>query len=325
MSTAPLTIADLTPLAAKLSSHGAAVSAVRPLSGGASQELWLIELGEDRVVLRRAPEQRVASALSIPIEREADLIRAAHAAGVPSPAVRYVLSAEDGLGAGFFMDHVEGEALGQRIVRDAAFADVRPRLARQCGEILARIHALPVPRGLVVRSASEIVDALEAQHRLEHWPRPVFELSLQWLRQNLPPPRAPAVVHGDFRNGNLLIGADGVRAVLDWELAHAGDPAEDLGWLCVNSWRFGAIDKPVGGFGVREDLHAGYAAAGGAPIDPAHVRFWEVLGTLRWGVICTLSTIALRDGAAVGIERPMIARRASETELDLLNLLQEAR
>ena len=69
-------------------------------------------------------------------------------------------------------------------------------------------------------------------------------------------------MHGDFRHGNLIIGPDGVRAVLDWELAHTGDPMEDLGWICVNSWRFGEIDKPVGGFGTREELFAGYEAAG---------------------------------------------------------------
>jgi aminoglycoside phosphotransferase (APT) family kinase protein len=225
------------------------------------------------------------------------------------------------LGAGFFMQHIEGEALGQRIVRGDAFADARPKLARQCGEILARIHGLPRPGGLPQQNAIEIVDALERQHRLENWPRPVFELAFRWLREHAPAAAAATVVHGDFRNGNLLIGPDGVRAVLDWELAHAGDPMEDLGWICVNSWRFGAIDKPVGGFGSREDLYAGYEAAGGR-VNWDAARFWEVLGTLRWGVICTLSTIALREGLATGIERAMIARRASETELDLLDLLE---
>lgn len=295
---------------------------VHPLSGGASQELWLIAFGEMRTVLRRAPEGRVGSELAIPITLEAELIRAAHAHGLPSPRVLHVLTPTDGIGAGFFMEFVEGEALGQRIVRGEAFAGVRPLLAGQCGEILARIHSLVPPDALPVQSAAAIIDALERQHRRENWPRPVFELALRWLKQNVPESTPARVVHGDFRTGNLLIGAEGVRAVLDWELAHAGDPMEDLGWLCVNSWRFGAIDKPVGGFGAREDLYVAYEAAGGARVDPARVRFWEVLGTLRWGVICTLSAIALREGAAAGVERAMIARRASETELDLLNLLE---
>jgi aminoglycoside phosphotransferase (APT) family kinase protein len=113
--------------------------------------------------------------------------------------------------------------------------------------------------------------------------------------------------------------------VLDWELAHAGDPMADLGWICVNSWRFGAIDKPAGGFGARDELYAGYEAAGGAEVDRSRARFWEVLGTLRWGVICTMSGVALRGEGPFTIERPMIARRASETELDLLDLLSEER
>lgn len=324
---ATLDLDKLTALAPKLAPGAASIDHVRALSGGASQELWLVTVqgadGSRRVVLRRAPENRTASALAIPIEGEAELVRLAHANGVPSPAVVHVLRPEDGLGAGYFMEHVEGEALGGRIVRDDAFAAVRPDLARQCGEILARIHALPTPPALPVKSAAAIVDELESVHRAEDWPRPVFELAFRWLRQNLPGDAPTAVVHGDFRNGNLLIGADGVRAVLDWELAHAGDPFEDLGWICVNSWRFGVIDKPVGGFGAREDLYAGYEAASGARIDRRRTRFWEVLGTLRWGVICTMSGIALRSGGPWTIERPMIARRASETELDLLNLLRE--
>lgn len=326
MSASPPDIGLLSRLAPRLAAGGIDVTSLMALGGGASQELWTVAvrsaLGETPVVLRRTPEQRVRSDLAIPIELEAELVTAAHAAGVPSPRVLYVLRPEDGLGAGFFMERVEGEALGQRIARHESFAAVRPRLALQCGEILAQIHALPCPRALPVATIAGIIDALERQHRSEDWPRPVFEVAFRWLRDHAPADVEPRVVHGDFRNGNLLIGADGVRAVLDWELAHAGDPMEDLGWICVNSWRFGMIDHPVGGFGAREDLYEAYEAASGARVDRQRARFWEVLGTLRWGVICTMSGVALRDGAATSVERALIARRASETELDLLNLLE---
>jgi len=127
-------------------------------------------------------------------------------------------------------------------------------------------------------------------------------------------------VHGDFRHGNFIIDPDGVRAVLDWELAHIGDPMEDLGWICVNSWRFGEIDKPVGGLGSREELFAGYEAAG-RRVDPARVMFWEVVGTLRWGVICCSMMQRFRSGPEHSLERAMIGRRSSETEIDLLRLL----
>lgn len=326
MSAVSLTVEQMSRLASRLAPGGLRVTSVQALSGGASQELWRVvvrtEAGEARLVLRRCPEQHARSELAAPIELEAELIEAARAAGVPSPRIAYVLRPADGLGTGFFMEHVEGEALGRRIVRCEAFAGVRPKLARQCGEILAHIHALARPQDLPARSIAQIIDMLERQHRLEDWPRPVFELAFRWLRKHAPRDVEPRVVHGDFRNGNLLIDNDGVRAVLDWELTHAGDPMEDLGWICVNSWRFGAIENPVGGFGSREDLYAGYEAAGGTPVDRQRAAFWEVLGTLRWGVICTMSGVALRDGVASGIERALIARRASETELDLMNLLE---
>jgi aminoglycoside phosphotransferase (APT) family kinase protein len=108
--------------------------------------------------------------------------------------------------------------------------------------------------------------------------------------------------------------------VLDWELAHLGDPMEDLGWLCVNAWRFGSLDLPVGGFGTREDLFAGYAAAGGR-VDAQRVHYWEVLGTLKWGIVCESMAQAWLAGHERDVEKAVIGRRASESEIDLLALL----
>ena len=154
----------------------------------------------------------------------------------------------------------------------------------------------------------------------------MFDLAFRWLEERAGTMSAePTLVHGDFRNGNLMVGPDGVRAVLDWELAHRGDPMEDLGWISVNSWRFGEIDRPVGGFGSREELFAGYEAAGGARVDPERVRFWEVLGTLKWGIMCAGMATSFASGADRSIERGTIGRRASETEIDLLRLLAPRR
>jgi hypothetical protein len=129
------------------------------------------------------------------------------------------------------------------------------------------------------------------------------------------------VVHGDFRLGNVLVGDRGLAAVLDWELAHVGDPAEDLGWLCVRAWRFGGA-APVAGLGEREDLLAGYAAAGGRPIDPGVLRWWEVLGTLRWGAICMLQAQVHLSGGSRSVELAAIGRRTCEAEYDLWLLLE---
>jgi aminoglycoside phosphotransferase (APT) family kinase protein len=171
------------------------------------------------------------------------------------------------------------------------------------------------------RTSSEEIGELAREYGSLNWPKPVFELALRWLRDHDPGlPKEVTLVHGDFRNGNLIIGADGVRAVLDWELAHLGDPMEDLGWICVNSWRFGEIDRPVGGFGTLEDLFAGYEAAG-RKVDAGRVAFYEVMGTLRWGVMCGGMMQRFRMQPDHSMERAMIGRRASETEIDLLRLL----
>ncbi len=304
------------------------VAGISKLSGGASQETWSFDIvtasGNVGAILRRAPKGfGAAPARAAGLDAEAALMQLAYEAGLPSPRVLHVLDADDELGPGFIMARVEGETIARKILRDAQFAGARPKLARQLGQIAAGIHGLPHAKlpPLKQRTASEEIGELAREYRSLDWPKPVFELALCWLRDHDPgPPSEVTLVHGDFRNGNLIIGVDGVRAVLDWELAHLGDPMEDLGWICVNSWRFGEIDRPVGGFGARADLFAGYEATG-RKVDVARVTFFEVMGTLRWGVMCGGMMQRFRMQPDHSMERAMIGRRASETEIDLLRLL----
>jgi len=304
------------------------VTRAAKLSGGASQETWSFDIlhpnGDIGAILRRSPPgYGAAPSRAAGLDAEAVLMQMAHDAGLPSPKVMHVLQPKDELGTGFIMARIEGETIARKILRDDQFAKARPILARQLGKAAAGIHGLdraklPELRGMT--PAREIAE-LARDYRSFDWPRPVFELALRWLRDRDPGPSDEVtLVHGDFRHGNLIIGPDGLRAVLDWELAHTGDPMEDLGWICVNSWRFGEIDKPVGGFGTREELFAGYEAAG-RRVDPDRVKFWEVMGTLRWGVMCCGMMQRFRSGPDHSMERAMIGRRASETEIDLLRLL----
>ena len=306
---------------------GEAIAGLTRMSAGATQEIWRFGViraaTETPAILRRAPGGERVSDSAVGLATEAGLMEAAADAGVPVPTVLHVLNPEDGLGQGFIMAFVEGETLGGRIARGEALAAARPKLARQCGEILARIHTIDPDRfpSLHRKTPAELVAQYEASYRASNWPRPVFDLTFRWLRRNCPPAPARArLVHGDFRNGNLMVGPDGVRAVLDWEIAHVADPMEDLGWLCTNAWRFGVLDKPVGGFGEREDLWAGYEAAGGDPVNRAHAHWWEVYGSMRWGIMCAGMAAAFRS-ADPSVERAVIARRTSENELDLLRLL----
>ncbi len=303
------------------------------LSGGASQETWAFDaIGAastpHRLILRRSPPSYTAPFRAAGIETEAILMKLAYEAGVPSPLVRHVLEPADNLGRGFLMDRVEGETIPRKILRDEAFAKIRPQLAFQLGGILARIHAIDktkLPKLRHVTAAGELAE-LKAAYKRDGQPRPVLDVAFRWLEEHAPKNTHDAtLVHGDFRHGNLMIGPDGVRAVLDWELAHTGDPMADLGWVCTNSWRFGQIDKPVGGFGEVADLIAGYHEADGKNADADRIKYWETFGSLRWGVMCLGMLARFTSGEDRSVERAVIARRASENEIDLLRLLAPRR
>ncbi len=305
------------------------IANLKRLSGGASQETWSFDgigpTGTTPLILRRAPGGRTVqrSGNAVPLATEAKVIRLAKAAGVPVPWVPYVLTEDDNLGPGYVMGRVEGETIARKILRDPDYAEARPKLARQCGQILAAIHALDrSPLGeLNVVPADVQLDQYRTLYDTYDYPHPVFEVAFKWLEQRLPASPQMTLVHGDFRNGNLMIGPDGVRAVLDWELVHIGDPAEDLGWICVNSWRFGESKKVVGGFGDVNDLLAAYADAGGKGMTADRVKFWEIFGTLKWGIMCMTMYQAFAQGSDRTVERAAIGRRSSETEIDLINLL----
>lgn len=320
-------------LDASLGDHPEVVELAR-LTAGAANETWRFDVigtlasGEQQrlgCILRRSPGigDEGKSDTNLGKAGEAEVQRAAREAGVAAAEVLFILDAEDDLGDGYVMARLDGETLPRRILRDAEYAGLRTHLARDCGVTLAQLHSVDPARlpTLMTLGAAEQIERYGEIYREFGQPVPVFDLALRWLADHRQEPARLALVHGDFRNGNLMVGPEGIRAVMDWELAHLGDPMEDLGWLCVTSWRFGEIDHPVGGFGRREDLFAGYEAAGGGAVNPEAVRYWEVFGTLKWGIMCMIMTHSHLTGATRSVEKAAIGRRVSETELDLLNLL----
>jgi aminoglycoside phosphotransferase (APT) family kinase protein len=307
------------------------VSAER-LSGGASQETYRLKIatdsGERLIAMRRSPGgMHTEPTPGHPgLATEAQLMRLAAAAGVPEPEVFHVLTAEDGLGDGFIMEWLEGEARGARIVRAPELDGIRPRLAYEFGQVLARIHGVDVSatgldKVLGVVTPLEYVHQTWDRYKAFATPQPMIDFAGRWLLEHMPDEPEQKLVHNDFRNGNVMVSPEGVVAVLDWEVAHIGDPMRDLGWVCTNSWRFGRTDLPVGGFGEYADLFAGYESVAGSPVDPARVRFWEVFGSFWWAIGCLGMAEHYRSGPDKTVERPGIGRRSSECQVDCVNYL----
>ncbi|CAG0965347.1 Putative aminoglycoside phosphotransferase [Myxococcaceae bacterium] len=303
------------------------ISALSRLTGGATKSTWSFDalVGGERLALILQLAAAGAAGPTAGLVRgsnDAALMRAAERAGVPAPRVRFVLDADDAIGEGHATDRVDGETLGKKIVSDPRLAAVRPRLAAQCGEILAAIHRIEASEVPFLSAQGPTQQLALYRGLVDHFDHgiPAVELGLRWVAENLPAHPRTTVVHGDFRNGNLIVGEDGVRCVLDWELAQLGDPMADLGWLCVKTWRFGGA-LAVGGFGRREDLFEAYEKASGVVVDPVHVRFWEAFGCIKWSIMCMLKGLGHRRGARGNVEAVAIGRRIEEPLLDFLDLV----
>jgi len=312
-------------LAVELGDAGVQLTLPVRLSGGASRDTWSVDVRRSDgtvvpCVVRRergGPPGRA----QLGVGDEAELLQAARRAGVPVPAVIARGDAAPGSGAAYVvMERIEGETLAPRILREERYAAARARLVGDCAAAAARIHAIPVGDATCLRDQSPLEEYREVLDRLGE-PHPAFELGFRWLEAHRPAPGRRAVVHGDLRLGNLIVGEDGLRAVLDWELAHLGDPAEDLGWLCVKAWRFGGPGL-VAGVGTVDELLDAYAQNGGDRVDPDRLRWWEVMGTLRWGIICITQAATHLSGGFRSVELAAIGRRTCQVEWDLLDLLE---
>lgn len=315
------------------------VDNLRLLTGGASRQTWsfdaVVEQADGHVItlpliLRSDPQEGPQAVMGRDLEFR--VIEAAYAEGVLVPKPHFL--GDTSLGVPFFiMERIEGETIPRRLFRDRDYSQARQVMTRQLGARLARIHHVPLERYRLAElpgpqasnsPAKEEITRYEAMYAtMAREPHPAFELAFRWLRQHIPAQQQRVLVHGDYRMGNIMFGPEGLRAILDWELAHIGDPLEDLGWMCVRSWRFGNDHLPVGGVGARDEFWRAYEEAGGYPVDPARVHFWEIFGNLRWGVICLNMTQPFLDGQNPSVELAAIGRRTSETEWELVHLMEE--
>lgn len=315
--------------------HEPSISGLSRLSGGAGRETWMFDAayGDERIeaIFRCDPVAGVETSEARILEFQ--LLKAAMEAGaiVPEP----LWDGDDTFPVKFFiMRRVPGEALGSHLIRGEQYAHAREVIPGQLASSLARIHSvsgIDHPELLRLQAPAEGVSP--AKTEVEHYetifrtlapdPHPVFELAFRWLYQHLPNPEERVLVHGDYRLGNFMYDETGVRGIIDWELAHWGDPMEDIGWLAVKSWRFGG-NKPMAGIQDYDAFFRDYESAGGVAVDRDRVRFWELFGNLKWGVITISQAFNYFSGRNRTVEMASIGRRTAETEWELLKLLEEA-
>lgn len=325
-------------------SGGAAVQVegLRRMAGGASRQVWALDAVLDgggsrlELVLRIDPAPRPAPGLDVGaggLEGEFRLLETLHAKGLQVPRVYWLCDDPAWLGGPFYlMQRIEGETVPRRILRSEELAKAREELPEQLGRALAGIHGVDLAAAGLARVAGpspgqSCVEYQLAQVRagIDHAlsPVPTLELAYRWLEQNHPPERDRALVHGDYRLGNVIVGPDGLRAILDWELAHVGDPYEDLAWMCTKTWRFGEIERPVGGLGQREPFYRSYEDGAGRRLEREELAYWELLSSARVAVVWIFQVRAYLGGTRPSVEHAAIGRRMAETELDLLELLSQ--
>jgi aminoglycoside phosphotransferase (APT) family kinase protein len=294
---------------------------LRTLTGGASRTTWAFDaIGEDArqaLILRTGPPDDVHAGM----ELEAAVQQRAAAAGAPVPHILTADNSPAALGSPYLIcNAIDGETIVRRIHR-TLHDEARERLLRQCAKALAAIHRAD-PDGIGLTEADQLG---EWRNRLDEMgdTTATFEWAFRSLAANRPPPTARRLVHGDFRMGNLIVDDSALAAVLDWELVHIGEVYEDLAWFCIRAWRFGAPEAlGAGGLGSVESFLAAYEEAAGAAVDRDTFRWWLTVATLRWGVICRFQAERHLSGQTPSVELAAIGRRVSETEWDVLDLLE---
>lgn len=303
-----------------------AIERLAPLPGGASKEAWALDLttsdGRLELLVRRAGGGVIHSQ-TLPLEQEYRVVELAHGAGVRVPRPYGYLGDVAGREA-FVVERVRGETIGRRIVQRPELAAARAALPAQMGEELAKIHDLALERAafLPTGRVGDLLARLERELDALEEPHPAIELGLAWARRHAPPSHGAVLNHGDFRVGNFVVSERGLEYVLDWEFAHASDPAEDLAWPLVRAWRFGVDHLRLGGVGAVEPFLERYNALTGRAVPLGALFYWEVLGNVKWAIGRLTQSRRHLSGQQRSVELAVLGRLASEVEYELLDLLE---
>lgn len=300
-------------IARKMPGADVAVSGLERISGGASRETYRFELQWNdagvaharKMILRRDPP---ASLIDTERRVEFEAYRAFRGTAVPVPEMLWLEEDARHLDHPFFVaEEIAGFQASPQMLFSGAFDAVLPHVADRKWTILGEIaRADPVAMDLTSVMPAPALDACW-RRELDHWealidrdaadPLPVTRAAIRWLRANPPPPAQKlSVVHGDYRTGNFLYDPAGdIHGVLDWEMAHLGDPLEDLGWSLQPVWSFGRTGL-AGGLVPQDQAVAIWERASGLKADPDALRWWILFNCVKGQGIWVGSAAAFING-----------------------------
>ena len=302
-------------LSSQLGAASPEISGLTKASLGRSRENWLFDAvwqqggkeTREPLIIRRDP---LGGLVETERATEFGLLRALEKSSVPSPRARWLDADGTWLGRpSLIMDREVGSSEYYVLNGDRPLG-VRVRLAEQLCDLLAEVHKVDwkgVGIGEILddpgtwASLSELDRYEEILHRDQLEAYPELELAIQWLRGTAPPSQATVLVHADFKAGNVLLEDARIVALLDWELAHLGDPMEDVGWV---TQPLREREHLIRGSWERGQLLERYRQATGFEVDEDSVRWWNAFATFRTAVMQVSALRSYLDGRSEESYRP---------------------
>ncbi|WP_231373748.1 phosphotransferase family protein [Nocardia sp. 348MFTsu5.1] len=281
---------------------------------------------QHQLLLRRDPP---AAVVETGRAMEFELLRRLETFDVPTPTVLWLDDQGSELARPSMVVKRYAGRAHRAILRHADPLDLgierRELLAREICTTLTDLHNIDTEaagfRGILHHPGPN-----PAAYELGHWrselercqlePQPALQAAAEWLRDSLPRPvDRLVVVHGDFRPANLLIREGRVEVLLDWELAHLGDPLDDLGWYTAPLYQ---KEHFIKGFWEQKDFLELYTARTGIEVDPHALRFWQVMSTFRLAVMALagVKNFCTRDSDRPAAPARVVINRVLEAVIE---------
>jgi aminoglycoside phosphotransferase (APT) family kinase protein len=252
---------------------------VKQVPGGASRQAWFVDAhgpdGSQELFLRYDPKPSNPLSIFHPLQVEAEIMAELSCRGVTVPRVLAAHPVEQAV----LLERVGGETWF-RLIKDP---DDQVRVAQDFIAKLAYLHRVdagtlniaslgqagPVP-GHVRDELTKMRERVAAYGK----PAPLVSFCIDWLERNIPDYDGPTVlVQGDTGPGNFMYADGKVTAIVDWELAHFGDPMDDIAWLSLRTVQDTFTHFP--------DRIAEYERLSGHPIDEARVWYYRLFAETR--------------------------------------------